>query len=214
MDKKKFPLWSKAVAAVFLCFLAYAIFTTVTGIPHTLRDDPRWLEWHVEARSVEEAEALFGDGLLLRQFAESGCRNVRYSLELTDDGSTIEDRDKWVMLDAVCYGDGVFSTLKVYFDGLPHAVRRAFEADTITETGSVVIDGTTVDYALDAWGVYPGVPNILMALFRYGGNDFSFSCDCTGLISDARDEAQAREGIQVAWDALHYLLSSHAPPAP
>lgn len=174
-------------------------------------EDPHWRDWHIMTGSTDEAIQLFGDKLLLDRYgaiSEEG-ESVTYSLKLVDDGSTIDDRDKWIMLDATSFGKGFLFSLCIFFDCRDNRIddaRNAMKSDEVMQSDTITINGTQADYALVENRLKPGVANSLLAIFEYEGNVYSFDYDVSTAVSKAESLDEAQHCIEAGWAALYYLL--------
>ena len=181
----------KIAAVVCLCILAYSIFCLITSTPMIpmIPSKQGYTEpVSVSTTSLEEATELFGDDLLLRQFAEieGGNRTARYVLTLKDENATLNDRSGWNRLDAFNTGDGFSCMMNIAFSG---AVTYDGEFDGKTE-----INGVTVRYWFSPSADESG--DALSAVFERGGYKYYFSYYYT----------DKTENYDEAWQALYTLL--------
>lgn len=209
-SKKKYALIAAAVA-----FLAVTCAVCMRLSSASPREDPHWRDWHIMTSSTDETIRLFGDTLLLASYGEisDGCDSITYSLELVDDGSTIENRDKWVVLDATSFGKGYHFSMHIYFDPLDSRIddaRSIIKGNDVMQADTIIINGTQVDYALDENRLKSGVANSLLTMFEYKGNVYCFDYDVSSTVHKTENLDEAQHCIDAAWSALYYLLGEES----
>ena len=188
--KPKKQLGLKIAAVVCFCILVFAIVCLVTGMTHRVSDCEYHEPVQVSTTSTEEAAELFGDDLLLRQFAEieGGNGTARYTLTLKDEKSTLDDRSGWRYLESFNYGDGFVCNMNIAFSGTSS---YGGEFD-----GKTDVNGITVRYWFSPSADESG--DALSAVFERGGYKYYFSY----YYSDKT------ENYDEAWQALYTLLEN------
>ena len=192
LNEKKPTVWYKILkiaAAACLCILALAILSVITGIPLFPRHNDHHEPITVSTTSTDEAIELFGDDLLLRQFAEieGGNGTARYTL-IKDEKSALDDRSGWRYLESYNYGDGFACYMNIAFSGTSS---YGGEFD-----GKTDINGITVRYREDSPETVIDYYRKFWAYFERNGYKYLFSYTC----KDASDNYDA------AWQALYSLL--------
>jgi len=188
-DKKYIML--KILAIACLCILFFSIVCLITSFPYRPKPEPIT----ISTSSADEAAELFGDDLPLRQFAEidGGNGTARYTLTLTDERSTLDDRAGWRYLEAYNYGDGFVCRMTIAFNG------RIPWGDI---TGKTEINGHTVRYRLEPPAAGTDTGGVFSAAFDRDGSKYIFSYTYKAA-ADAPDDT---EDYDEAWQALYTLL--------
>jgi len=204
-----------AVIAAVVAFLAVICAVCMRLSSAKPGEDPHWRDWHIMTGSTDEAIRLFGDNLLLARYGDisDGCDSITYSLELVDDGSTIENRDKWVMLDATSFGKGCLFSMHIYFDPLDSRIddaRSVIMGNDVMQADAIFINGTQVDYALEENRSKPGAANSLLTMFEYNGNVYCFDYDVSSTVHKTENLDEAQHCIDAAWSALYHLLGEES----